>query len=263
MLGIEAWLAHDADPSGPAPRRRIQQRGSGAYSLCAECNNLAGRLYVPELRSWVQAGADGLFGEPGLAGQFREEGRTVYAEWKLQGCRPGRFLKQVVTMLLAMSPPALGDRVPALRSYARDPDKLGLPPELQLYLALYAGPNGRYVSGAAQASLGPDSGIHHIYELAAPPFSYILSMDEQTPVIEAGNISNFATCGIDQTANVEMQLIIGYGETPFPLDFRSPAALRARRGRSHDGCLSRGAPSLSRGRSPLESSTGQCLGIVV
>jgi len=226
MLGIEAWLAHDADPDGPAPKRRIQQRGSGAYSLCAECNNLTGRLYVPELRAWVQAGAEGLFGNPGLAAQFREEQRTVYAEWKLQSCRPGRFLKQVATMLLAMSPPGLGDRFPELRNYARDPGKVGLPTELQFYLALYAGPNSRYVAGGAEASLD-GGGIHHVYELAAPPFAYILSLAEQTPAIEAGNISNFATVGIDDTANVEMQMIIGYGETPFPLDFRSPAAMRA------------------------------------
>jgi hypothetical protein len=46
-------------------------------------------------------------------------------------------------------------------------------------------------------------------------------------VIETGNISSFATVGIHQTADVDMQLIVGYGETPFPLDFRSSAALAA------------------------------------
>jgi hypothetical protein len=49
-------------------------------------------------------------------------------------------------------------------------------------------------------------------------------VEEQTPVIETGDITNFASVGIDATAEAEMTLIIGYGETPFPLDFRSPAA---------------------------------------
>lgn len=40
-------------------------------------------------------------------------------------------------MLLAMSLPELGDRFPGLRTYARDPSALGLPPELQIYLVLY------------------------------------------------------------------------------------------------------------------------------
>lgn len=30
-----------------------------------------------------------------------------------------------------------------------------------------------------------------------------------------------------QTANVQLQMIVGYGETPFPIDFRSPAEFRA------------------------------------
>jgi hypothetical protein len=49
-------------------------------------------------------------------------------------------------------------------------------------------------------------------------------VEEQTPVIETGNITNFAAVGIDATANAKMTLVIGYGETPFPLGFRSPAA---------------------------------------
>jgi hypothetical protein len=132
-------------------------------------------------------------------------------------------------MLLAMSPPQLGDRYPQLRTFARDPEAVGLPPELQFYLVLYAGPNGRYAGGASTLRnfLTTGTEMHEIYELAFPPFSYILSVAERTPVIETGNISSFATLGIRQTANVEMQLIIGYGETPFPIDFRSPAAQAA------------------------------------
>jgi hypothetical protein len=68
------------------------------------------------------------------------------------------------------------------------------------------------------------SEMHLVYELAAPPYAYVLSVKETTPVIEAGNITNLTTVGIDAIANVKMQLVIGYGETPFPLDFRSPAA---------------------------------------
>ncbi|MGA8364576.1 MAG: hypothetical protein WB709_08650 [Solirubrobacteraceae bacterium] len=218
--------AHDNDPDGPEPRRQILQRGSGAYSLCVECNNLTGRLYVPELSAWVRSGANALFGEPGLAARYRDQRRTVYAGMTINGCQPGRFLKQVATMLLAMSPPELGDRFPGLRNYAREPSALGLPPELRFYLVLYAGPRGRYSAGIAQVSgfLTDVSEMHFVYELAAPPYAYILSVQETTPVIEAGNITSFATVGIDAIANVKLQLIIGYGETPFPLDFRSPAA---------------------------------------
>lgn len=220
------WLTHDANPGGPKPRRQILQRGSGAYSLCADCNNHTGRLYVPELSAWVRSGANALFGESDLAARYRDRRDTVYAEMTIQGCKPGRFAKQVVTMLLAMSPPELGDRFPGLSNYAREPSALGLPPELQLYLVLYAGPHGRYAAGVAQVSgfMSDASEMHLVYELAAPPYAYVLSVEETTPVIEAGNITNLTTVGIDAIANVKMQLVIGYGETPFPLDFRSPGA---------------------------------------
>lgn len=229
MRGIESWLEQDANPDAQPRKPLIQQRGSGAYALCEDCNNLAGRLYVPELRKWVHMGTTVLFGDGGLADQFRDVRQTAYAQVRLQDCSPARFVKQAVTMLLAMSPPDLGDRHPQLRTFVKEPDALGLPSNLQLYLALFAGPNGRYAGGASTIRSFATTGaeIHHVYELAYPPFAYILSLDEPSLVIETGNISNFATVGIHQTANVEMQLIVGYGETPFPLDFRSPAALAA------------------------------------
>lgn len=186
-------------------------------------------LYVPELSAWVHIGANALFGEPGLAARYRDQRGTGYAEMKINGCKPGRFLKQIATVLLAMSRPERGDRFPKLRTYARDPSALGLPPELQLYLVLFAGPRGRYATGVAQVSgfMTRASEMHFVYELAAPPYAYILSVRESTRVIETGNITNFATVGVDATADVMMQLIVGYGETPLPLDFRSPAAQAA------------------------------------
>ncbi len=228
--GIESWIARDQNPLAPAGKRSIQQRGSGSYALCEPCNNLAGRLYVPEFTRWTRMGADILFGPKGCGQRFRNEEQTAYAQVQMKSCRPARFVKQMVTMLLAMSQPALGDLHPDLRSFARDPDSTGLPSELQLYLALYAGPVVRYVSGAgALRNIGTDKPVeqHLIFELAYPPFSYILSVDERTPAIETGNISSFANAKIHERANVQLQLIVGYGETPFPIDLRSPAAIRA------------------------------------
>ncbi|MBA3807038.1 MAG: hypothetical protein H0X28_01390 [Solirubrobacterales bacterium] len=229
IQGIETWLARDSDPNAVARRPQVQQRGSGAYSLCGPCNNLAGRLYVPEFRHWIEMGTTVLFGPDDLAARFRDERETAYATVKLKQRRPARFVKQIATMLLAMSPPGLGDNFPELRAYAADPNAVGFPDRLRLYLALYAGPHVRYAAGAATVRnfLTTGTEIHHVYELAYPPFSYILSLEEQTPVIETGNASNFGSLRIDQSADVELQMIVGYGETPLPLDLRSPAALTA------------------------------------
>src|SRR5262245_23369761 len=51
MLGIEAWLARE--DRGAKVRGTISQRGSGAYSLCRDCNSRAGGV----VRARVQEAA--------------------------------------------------------------------------------------------------------------------------------------------------------------------------------------------------------------
>jgi hypothetical protein len=176
---VSCHRRHGQKPSISTSRAKLR---AIRITTCEECNNLTGRLYVPELSAWVRSGANALFGELGLAARYREHRRTVYAEMTIKGCKPGCFVKQVATMLLAMSPPYLGDSFPGLRTYAHDPNALGLPPELQLYLVLYAGPRGRYASGVAQVSgfMTEASETRFVYELAMPPYAYILSVQETT-----------------------------------------------------------------------------------
>ena len=51
-LGLEQWLARDLETGHSTERGRIQQRGAGAQSFCATCNNNAGVRYVPEFNEW-------------------------------------------------------------------------------------------------------------------------------------------------------------------------------------------------------------------
>jgi hypothetical protein len=71
---------------------------------------------------------------------------------------------------------------------------------------------------------GPDS-----LEIAHPPFAYILSVDQTIPTIYCGNITGFADLRIGQSADLEIDLQVGFGHTPLPADLRSKAALEADR----------------------------------
>lgn len=219
MLDIRAWLSREDD--GSMEKGRILQKGSGAHSLCEDCNNRSGRLYVPELARWTRVGNAALRElEPA---KFDGQVDPAYAVLEMENVRPGRFMKQVATMLLALSPGPVARKQAELREYARDPKAVGLPSKYQFYLSLNAGPNARYNGGSVTMTLG--EGMVFALELAFPPFTYIISIDEQTPAIETGNITSFADVGIDQTANVKMQLRIGFTHTALPLDLRSKAAL--------------------------------------
>ena len=173
-----------------------------------------------------------LHGVDGVAERFAAERRRAYTTITTHERRPARFLKQVVTMLLAMSSPEFGELHPDLRAFAQDAEWVGLPDRYQFYLTLYAGPIVRFVGAAGlmrNVGIGPIE-TSFVTELAYPPFAYVLSIDEATPVLETGNISGFADLKIEQTATVELQLITGYGHTVLPLDYRSRAAVEAEQG---------------------------------
>jgi hypothetical protein len=220
MLGIDAWLAREADGT---ERGRIIQRGSGAWSLCADCNSRAGRLYVPELRKWTGTGNSILAALNPTPSELDTSPEPGYAYMKLKGLRPGCFTKQMVTMLLALSPGGFPPLHPELTNYALDPEATGLPGRYQLYLALLTGPTARFNGGTGVWR--ENGGLLYTLELGYPPFSYILSIGEEAPALGVGNITSFASLGIAQTAEIEMQLQVGFSHTPLPLDLRSKAAL--------------------------------------
>jgi hypothetical protein len=94
MLGIEAWLARE--DHGAEVRGEISQRGSGAYSLCRDCNSRAGELYVPEFKKLHGTGIQALEQFDLAALDARDD--AGYVEMKWQGVRPGRLGKQIATM---------------------------------------------------------------------------------------------------------------------------------------------------------------------
>jgi len=71
-----------------------------------------------------------------------------------------------------------------------------------------------------------------VWELAYPPFAYVLTVDEEVPALEAGNVTGFTEAGINDTGEVSMTLKVGFGHTIFPLDLRTKAKMEADRARS-------------------------------
>ena len=71
-------------------------------------------------------------------------------------------------------------------------------------------------------------------ELAYPPFSYLMTVDESAPALEAGNITGFVDAGIDQVAEVTMTLKVGFGHTVLPLDLRTKATADRERAESEE-----------------------------
>src|SRR5262245_60208998 len=92
------------------------------------------------------------------------------------GPHPLRFIKQVVTMLLATSPPEFSIAEPELGDFALDRERTGLSDRFQLYLGLYAGLHARSTGIAVRLDVEEDR-VDLLVEVAFPPFAYVMTVD--------------------------------------------------------------------------------------
>lgn len=210
IFGFEPWLIQGHELPGP-------------YTLCDDCSERAAELYLPEFRRWCRALDTVIAGGPSAAA-LDADPHPSWSTVDLPEVKPGRFMKQLVTMLLAIAPPGfVSSGHLDLAEYAHDPRRIGLPPRYQFYLSLFRGPYARFVGYSAQ--LNPDTGrAEELIELAYPPFSCVLSLAGDV-AIETTNITGFTELRANEVCIVDLDLLNGFGHTPFPADFRTLAAV--------------------------------------
>jgi hypothetical protein len=230
--GLDHWLTRNAE--GPRLRRTIQQGGSGFRRLCAECNNRTGSWYASELTGWVHGAVAAISQLPSIA-DMDAEPEPHGAELEIRGVRPLAFIKQIATMVLVVNGVEFAERHPELRRFVLERDRVGVPDGIQLYLTLFLGPSSRQSGVQARASLATDD-VHLMSEIAHPPFAYVASFDEPSPLLEVGNITGFGDVSYATRATATIDLIVGFGHTIYPVDFRTAAQLeRDRADNAADG----------------------------
>jgi hypothetical protein len=215
------WLKRES--IGNVRGGKYQQRGAGFVVLCRDCNSKLGRWYVREYAAWARRGAHLIRSMPSSA-EADANPAGAAAEVVFQNVRPLLFLKQVAAMLLAVNRAEVGDQMAELRAFVLDRHAQHLPERYAFYLAMYRGPSARYcgLSGTLHIITREQ---HFLSEVAYPPFACCLSVDEQTPLLEYGNMSHFKNYDSNAVADAELQLIVGFGHTPYPADYRSMAAI--------------------------------------
>jgi hypothetical protein len=210
LFGFDAWLLRGTDAPGP-------------YTLCDDCSAGAAKWYLPEFRRWTRMAED-VIARGRAPEDLEREGRPTWSTALFEDVRPARFMKQVVTMLLAITPPGfLTSGHVDLGEYARDPKRIALPPRYQFYLSLFHGPYARFVGYSAQLNVATGQ-TEQLIELAYPPFSCVLSLAGDAP-IETTNITGFTELRANDVCDVDLDLLNGFGHTPFPADFRTLAAV--------------------------------------
>jgi 5-methylcytosine-specific restriction endonuclease McrA len=223
VYGLDDWLERGED--GLLSGGRIEQRGAGDYTLCAECNSNTGSWYGNELRRAASSGVVILRQLPLDQLDAKLESTWVSLSFREGKARPHplRLIKQIITMLLATSPVELSIAHPELGDFVRTREATGLPARFQFYLALFAGPLARSTGVAQRIDLAAGR-MDTLVEVAFPPYAYVLTIDsEDDEALETQNITSCVDVGYKQTADLEMSLLVGFGHTPYPADYRTLA----------------------------------------
>jgi len=223
VYGLKEWLerSDDREVSGG----RIEQRGAGRRSLCETCNNNTGSWYGNELNVAAASGARVLRELP--LDEIDAMLDPMWADVKFRqsetGPHPLRFIKQVVTMLLATSGIEVSETHPELGDFVLDKERTGLDARYQFYLALYAGPNARSTGIAQRLDFDRGGRVDTMVEVAFPPYAYVMTIDSPPDALPTVNVTDCVNVGYSQRADMELQMLVGFGHTIFPADYRTNA----------------------------------------
>ena len=202
----------------------LQQRGAGGKTLCKQCNSDTGSWYVPELIHWCQAGMS-MLSKLSSDEDADMDPNPRIAHVIFKDVHPLRFLKQFATMILSTNGPAFGEINSDLSSFVLDKRRTGISDRYVFCIALYRGPGARFIDlgGRIDVKTGEKEVIS---EIAYPPFSYVLRINDKPGTPFLGDVSYFANYDYEQKDDVELKLQIGFGHTLFPTDYRSKAAIK-------------------------------------
>jgi hypothetical protein len=196
------------------------QRGSGKYTLCGQCNNLTGRWYG---HSYVQ-----------FVHQIFPLCHTVQPDQFVEvqcSMQPLNVFKQMLVMFCSASPPEFAKRRPELVRYLlnRDLVECGDLRDLNLSISLYDLNNShaaRQSGIIGRIELGNPKA--HIYsEISFPPFNVVMSLSGTSPEPRLFDISWFARFHFNERRDVKLRLHNLAVNSYFPGDYRTMDELAA------------------------------------
>ncbi len=194
----------------------INQRGSGRYSLCEDCNNKTGDWYGKE---YVRVARD--------AAQAVAYSKTHgINEVTLKNIYPLRFVKQVLSMFCSVN--AGNTNMQPIRDFVLDKKAVGIPKEhFKLNMFFTNSGMARQYPFSAAIAKGPDDGVVQLFsEIDAAPFGFVLYYDPNPVFLFQGfDISSLANYGYDDSCNVIIPFLLYEINNLLPLDYRTKEEL--------------------------------------
>jgi hypothetical protein len=123
------------------PYGKIKQNGHAEYTLCADCNNLSGRLYDEDFANFFNIFTQQI---PSKVAVPKGANAEDYLENKVinidvKGTKPFNVAKRILVSFCSVDHPGLTDRIPEIKKAIMDKDYQPKTDGLSLYLGLHVG----------------------------------------------------------------------------------------------------------------------------
>lgn len=225
---VEEWLRHRDDG---VPGGQIKQGGVWAYTLCKPCNDSTGARYGDEYRRWAGTILNTLAAQGTNVRVLEAERLNRRGHFTMTGDpapRPGAMVRQVLAMLCSVSAGFdLAGRYPAIRRMILEPTTEALPEGMSLGLTAYLSTRSRFSAPMLLVDVANELWRWTI-EIAHAPLAFLLvikSNREARP--HTWDISEYTRIAPDVGLPVEGDLELGFGNTLYPGDYRTKAAVDA------------------------------------
>ena len=200
----------------------IQQRGAGAYTLCATCNNTTGSWYAGPFVEWCRLGMAHLRASGGRPSLIL-----------VHDLQPLAVLKQIVTMFFSSNGLGIQAKNPGLVRFVLNREERGLPPDIRFFVYYARGPHIR--NTGVMASLDLNRGTHTLLsEISFPPFGYVMTYGDDAPDPRLVEITHFANRPYGEATLSELPLSVLETHTLVPGDYRPREQVLREAGRAPD-----------------------------
>lgn len=184
---------------------RVSQKGVGAYTLCAQCNNATGSWYGTSFVDWAYQGLNLILMSRGTS--------VLYLNFHIF---PLRVIKQIVCMFCSVHGTGWADE--ELQEFLLVRERRNLPGKWRLFVYFNTSPHLRQTGIVVR---GSPHGMSCFSELAFPPFGYVITREEMPPDKRLQDITFFARFSFNDWTQIPLKLPLLPVASWIPADYRT------------------------------------------
>jgi hypothetical protein len=205
-------LLQSDDPLNPTYKAKIQQGGTGYYSLCARCNNFLGKEYVIPYTSYSNSFID-------LAKKVSINHFVI----EMHDFEALRVFKQIVSMFLSLNGWEFSKNHRELAEFVLSPSQVELSPKYRFFEYLNSEEQLRHLAVSVKGNLATGISIFGS-EITFPPLGHVMTINFNGSLPYHQEITHFKNCG-NQKGSYQLQMNRLPTVLPILLDYRTRAEI--------------------------------------